>query len=313
MFRIPPVVRQRAPSATLRRPRASAAAPVPVRSFHAAPISRADEEAEKPKNRHEEHADKADEWCEKAGKAYEYGRANVAQPFPMNPFFRPLPPLTDKTRTAIYDLWKKDPTLWTTRRLGEEFGLSIVRIQAILRLKALADQFVKENKPLQKNLTAGMEGLLNAQTLVRRTIENKSRVSADGEERMNPEFVRRENMRFSMPGNIRPLFQLVEEDEVFTPEDAAKLLKMEPFANTIIALDKAVGPMTGLAAPDNTIPSESIIKQDRHAKSRFTFMIADTGASKPTVLIRDTEGKLRHPSDLEKFKRKTARPTNFYM
>jgi Eukaryotic mitochondrial regulator protein len=72
---------------------------------------------------------------------YAYGDA----PFPMNPYFKPIPPVSDATRTAVFDQYKEDPAKWTPRALAEQYGLSIVRIEAILRLKALQAKMELDN------------------------------------------------------------------------------------------------------------------------------------------------------------------------
>lgn len=43
----------------------------------------------------------------------------------------------DATRQEIYDLYKEDPVKWTPRQLALKYELSVIRIEAILRLKHL--------------------------------------------------------------------------------------------------------------------------------------------------------------------------------
>jgi hypothetical protein len=57
----------------------------------------------------------------------------------MNPFFQPKAPISDSTRTEIYKLYLKDPESWTPRALAEHFGISIIRTEAVLRLKSLEE------------------------------------------------------------------------------------------------------------------------------------------------------------------------------
>jgi hypothetical protein len=63
------------------------------------------------------------------------------KPFPMNPFFIPKQPISSETKSTIYRLYLDEPETWTSRKLAEQFGLSIARIEAILRLNALQDKF----------------------------------------------------------------------------------------------------------------------------------------------------------------------------
>jgi hypothetical protein len=69
--------------------------------------------------------------------------ANIStrQPFPLNPSFKPPTPLSDSLRTSIYTMHAADPANNNTRVLSEQFGLSIKRVEAILKLKALEDQW----------------------------------------------------------------------------------------------------------------------------------------------------------------------------
>ena len=54
------------------------------------------------------------------------------------------PPLSDETRQTIYKLFKADPTKWTPRALSDQFGISIARTEAILRLKSLQQKMIDE-------------------------------------------------------------------------------------------------------------------------------------------------------------------------
>ncbi|KAJ3049610.1 hypothetical protein HK102_012455, partial [Quaeritorhiza haematococci] len=91
-----------------------------------------------------------EEWAENEADTYriddERGLAKMSslfvngsrdRPFPMNPYYIARPPVSDKTKTIIYTLYAANPREWTPRKLGVQFGISIVRVQAILRLKAV--------------------------------------------------------------------------------------------------------------------------------------------------------------------------------
>ncbi|KAF8711830.1 Eukaryotic mitochondrial regulator protein, partial [Rhizoctonia solani] len=73
-------------------------------------------------------------------------------PYPDNPTFKPPPPLSDVVKTSIYDRYLKSPQLaasnseshnQTVRTLSEQFGVSIARIEAIVRLKNYERQYQK--------------------------------------------------------------------------------------------------------------------------------------------------------------------------
>lgn len=63
-------------------------------------------------------------------------------PFPNNPTFRPVPPIPDENKTEIYNAFvihKKSP-----RQIAEDQRISIKRVEAIIRLKALENDFAKQ-------------------------------------------------------------------------------------------------------------------------------------------------------------------------
>ncbi|KAG8775103.1 hypothetical protein FRC15_000784 [Serendipita sp. 397] len=62
-------------------------------------------------------------------------------PFPMNPSFKPPPPISDKMRTQIFGLYTQNNH--NEEWLSAKFGLSVSRIKAILRLKKLEQLWVK--------------------------------------------------------------------------------------------------------------------------------------------------------------------------
>lgn len=65
------------------------------------------------------------------------------QPFPLNPTFKPPSPVSDETRTAIYQQFMTDPSKNNVRELAALHGLSIARVDAILRLKGLEEHWKK--------------------------------------------------------------------------------------------------------------------------------------------------------------------------
>jgi hypothetical protein len=54
----------------------------------------------------------------------------------MNRLFIPVAPLTNETRESIYQRYIENPDVETPIKLGREFGISIIRVKAILKLKA---------------------------------------------------------------------------------------------------------------------------------------------------------------------------------
>ena len=71
-----------------------------------------------------------------------YPRLRV-QPFPLNPSFKPPTPISDSIRTAIWNDYIADPVMFNVRVLAQRHGLSIARVDAILRLKGLEEHWQK--------------------------------------------------------------------------------------------------------------------------------------------------------------------------
>ena len=65
------------------------------------------------------------------------------QPFPLNPTFNPPAPLSDSVRAAIFNAHIKDPAKNNLRHLSTTYNVAIDRIRAILKLKALEQEFVR--------------------------------------------------------------------------------------------------------------------------------------------------------------------------
>ncbi|CEL53777.1 hypothetical protein RSOLAG1IB_06558 [Rhizoctonia solani AG-1 IB] len=73
-------------------------------------------------------------------------------PYPDNPTFRPPAPLSDVVKTSIYNQYLKtlEPSIsklesraQTIRTLSEQTGISIARVEAIIRLKEYERQYQK--------------------------------------------------------------------------------------------------------------------------------------------------------------------------
>ncbi|KNZ76372.1 37S ribosomal protein S35, mitochondrial [Termitomyces sp. J132] len=94
-------------------------------------------------------------------------------PFPMNPSFKPPPPVSDAIRTAIYQSYMADPIANDVRALSQKYHLSLKRIDAILRLKGMEADWVK-GIPLQTGFRKGMEMILD---VPQQTVESHARRS----------------------------------------------------------------------------------------------------------------------------------------
>ncbi|KAF9486326.1 hypothetical protein BDN70DRAFT_846055 [Pholiota conissans] len=83
-------------------------------------------------------------------------------PFPMNPSFKPPPPISDEQKEVMFKLYLQHPLENGPRRLAKRFNLSLKRVNAIIRLKLLEHSQVADK--LQTGFKVGMEKLLGAQT-----------------------------------------------------------------------------------------------------------------------------------------------------
>ena len=59
----------------------------------------------------------------------------------MNPSFKPPPPISDKTKDFIYERYMSNPKRFNVRVLSLAFGISLKRVDAILRLKGLENSW----------------------------------------------------------------------------------------------------------------------------------------------------------------------------
>ncbi|KAF8986241.1 hypothetical protein BGZ46_007772 [Entomortierella lignicola] len=198
-------------------------------------------------------------------------------PFPMNPLFKPTPPLSNHTKEEIYKLHLADTTKWTPRQLGMKYNISIKRVEAILRLKHLEKEMISEGFVAQENFTKGMEQLMGVKNVRSEAIT--------------------EPLTDILPQVGSPKFEAVDEDQQFTAEDAAKVLKRRPLAE-IKARQleeerqkpfKLVNSIKGVAKHE-PLPTTPISRNVAEGNARFKFAITDTSAK--TTLIREKDGTL---------------------
>ena len=87
--------------------------------------------------------------------------------------------------------------------------------------------------------------------------------------------VPREKLRPVLTQSVKPLFEMVEEEVPFTPEDAAVLIQKEPYANIQARLDRAAQQAFSMDPP-LAQESQKILQIDPIQSShKARFMIAD--------------------------------------
>ncbi|SNX87283.1 uncharacterized protein MEPE_05993 [Melanopsichium pennsylvanicum] len=105
-----------------------------------------------------------EEWIQSDARVYKQPKPGMGPnwiadtPFPLNPSFNPPPPVRQSTKTEIWRLHSSDPSTWTIRALSEKFSIGIQRMEAILRLKALENEWTAQSN---------MDRLLGAQDRTR--------------------------------------------------------------------------------------------------------------------------------------------------
>ncbi|KAJ1675869.1 hypothetical protein EV182_000423 [Spiromyces aspiralis] len=219
-------------------------------------------------------------------------------PFPLNPTFRPRPPVSNKIKEEMYELYISNPAQWTPRQLGIRFRVSIKRAEAILKLKAIEKQMGEDGLVLQTESTKGMERMLCVQ---------------DGNASPEP-------LVDEVPKVGAPHIKAVEEGTQFTAKDAAKELGRSTYESEVDKAAKNDRPYVidypGLSpkfAPRlerQTDGGESSVVLSRDpalGNRRWTFVFTDLrkGLSpvERSVLVRQQDGTLRTATPTEKQKR----------
>ncbi|KAJ1914789.1 hypothetical protein H4219_004634 [Mycoemilia scoparia] len=241
-------------------------------------------------------------WLNEEGK--KYLNANTERPnwvgrdgpFPLNPAFKPNPPVSDSVKMSIYNLYDKDAAHWTPRKLGEKFKISIKRVEAILKLKTLEAKMIDEGFTPQKEFTRGMEKMLGARRF--NNIE--------------------EPLTNEVPIVGAPHFKAIEEGTPFTAEDAAKELGRLPYKD-VVANSRMSKPYTvefrGEYSKYNKTPSSGgskekpqiLSKDPQLGNRRWDFVFTDIhnglAPRDRKVLVRQKDGVLRTATLAEKQKR----------
>lgn len=146
-----------------------------VRSLSSSAVARQEEEDETgPSGSQEPEEQKTgipedpvyERWLASEGRKYEDPKLRPRNwlggevPFPLNPTFKPPPPISDNMKTRMYEEYMSNPETYNIRELSERYGISLKRVDAILRLKGLEEHWRKEENPLQTGFLAGMEKIL---------------------------------------------------------------------------------------------------------------------------------------------------------
>ncbi|KAJ1835941.1 hypothetical protein LPJ63_000736 [Coemansia sp. RSA 2711] len=229
-------------------------------------------------------------------------------PFPLNPYFRPRAPVSDATKEAVYQDYLSNPLNRTPRRLAEKFSISIKRVEAIIKLKAIEHHMVAHKQiVVQKNLTAGMESMLGVNSsakIIEKVVAERASAGA-------------------------PRFHAIPEEQSFDATDAAEVLGRKPYQQILdrLAASKpytvdyegldekfAPRPQKALSKSEqarlDSLGSETdrvLEKDDTLTSRRWKFVFTDISQDKDMkdrfVLIREKDGTLKEANRDYKLKR----------
>ncbi|KAI8621285.1 eukaryotic mitochondrial regulator protein-domain-containing protein [Chytriomyces sp. MP71] len=224
----------------------------------------------------------------------EAGSNLTGGPLSAEPSLQTAASLSDALRNEIFEVYTSNPDVESPLKRAQIYGISVARVEAILRLKALQRNMEKNNTPIQVHLTYNMEKLL--------------KVDPSGKRRIY------EPLRYNSSERLKPLFSFVGEQEAITPLDAATLLEKEPYANVQHKLDKQAERFFSIdgAAVEERKGTTVAIEQDATKGSKFNFSFTDISkVDKQPMFVRDTKGTLRRASRVEVYQKKTKKPAFF--
>ncbi|KAK1998153.1 hypothetical protein LX36DRAFT_634796 [Colletotrichum falcatum] len=136
-----------------------------------------------------------------------YLSMNKDQPFPMNPFFRSEPVLSEDMREEIFTRVKEKKE--SLKQVSAELGVDVRRVAAVVRMKEIEKQWIAEHKPLARPYASAVLRMLPQTHL------NKDRPDLQTpHEPINEIHVHKLTMQ--------QLFVPVSESRQFDREDAAK-------------------------------------------------------------------------------------------
>lgn len=169
--------------------------------------------------------------------------AEDLRPFPINPYFRSQPVLSEELREAIYQRVKRDGI--TVSLASIEFGVSNERVGAVVRLKQMEKEWIAQGKTLAIPYSKAVLDMLPTTPYI-----DPSRPENKGKRPITHEPI---NDLPVHPATRQQLFVPVAESRKFTREDAGK------------AFDN------GLLPADARIPHPELILAERELAAGLSF------------------------------------------
>ncbi|KAH8712006.1 eukaryotic mitochondrial regulator protein-domain-containing protein [Phaeosphaeriaceae sp. PMI808] len=151
--------------------------------------------------------------------------AEDLRPFPLNPYFRSQPVLSEDLREAIYQRVKRDGA--TVSLASVEFGVSNERVGAVVRLKQMEKEWIAQGKRLAIPYSKAVLEMIPVTPYIDPTLPANKGKRPITHEPINDLIVH--------PATRQQLFVPVAESRRFTREDAGKA-----FANNLLPADARI-------------------------------------------------------------------------
>lgn len=213
------------------------------------------------------------------------------KPFPKNPWFVPEVPVNDNLKEEVYSTYCSDPVEWTPRKLAEKYEISILRIEAILRLKHLEKKQIQNLGYVpQTKFRSKMEQLLGCDNfaMIKESPDSSTLYGVSAK-------------------NISTILKNQEKNK-----KQNKSLEREDFQRRTDG--NYIMPLSGIIEPPEDPPKVLEKSNPREVNSRWKFIIADISPSKEIdeaeILVRDNEGTLRTATRKERKMQQAAFPTH---
>ncbi|SCV67893.1 BQ2448_5504 [Microbotryum intermedium] len=219
-------------------------------------------------------------WLKGDGAQYRHGIKGSTNwigetPFPLNPTFNPLPPVSEYIKTKVHHAYlgnlqtNPNPNTPTPtapsdkvviRALSAKFGISMTRIRAIIRLKELEQEWKKAGIVLQTNFRNGMESYLGVKTPL-----EQGHASWRGKE-ITFQGERSEQITAKRKAGFEMIDVEGGEQSVFLP-----LLQHVPTRNDETTNTTGSATRKAEAHKSKPIPKIKIVQASRPGRPRFSF------------------------------------------
>lgn len=202
--------------------------------------------------------------------------------------------IQDKVKETIYKLNYMDPVKYHSHRLAAMFALSVTRVQAILRLKFLKYDIMKQPNFHEENAE-----------LIRQNRDQAAEWDTEGWplSKWDPE---------QYPVDANPVSHIVDEQDyqLYKRIENSRQARFWSVKDFKIRKEQARSKLAGpegrpYGAPPMPLPEPRNISDQKQIPLRYNLVLTDIGGMKKNkfrIAVRDRTGHLREPND-EEFKR----------